>query len=239
MNSWLGQSGVVKTTPGSPASSASSSNTSREKALGYNYIAKDDDVWVYTGVTSATSDSSIVGFILINTRTAESHFYSIPGATEVSAMESAEGQVQHLRYTATFPILINVSNVPTYFIALKDGAGLVKKFAMIDIQRYQNVAIGDSVAECQKNYQALLTREGINISGGSVNSGNQVTGTIATLMTAVVDSNTHVYFTISGDAHIYDAALPGLMQIVKYKVGDSISFTYSEGDQSNTVTSIG
>lgn len=238
LNSWLGQSGVVKTTPGTISSSSSSTTTNKERALGYNYIAKDDDVWVYTGVTSATSDSSIVGFILINTRTAESHFYSIAGATEVSAMESAEGQVQHLRYTAAFPILINVSNVPTYFIALKDAAGLVKKFAMIDIQRYQNVATGDSVAECQKNYQALLTREGIDMTGGGL-SGNQITGTIANYMTAVIDSNTHVYFTIAGDPRIFDAALPGMMQIVRYKVGDAISFYASESGETWTVTSLG
>ena len=124
LNSWLGQSGVVKTTPGTAGSSSSSSatSTSKERVLGYNYIAKDDDVWVYTGVTSATSDTSIVGFILINTRTAESHFYSIAGATEVSAMESAEGQVQHLRYTATFPILINVSNLYLPKSYQQDGA---------------------------------------------------------------------------------------------------------------------
>lgn len=219
------------------SASSSTANTSRERALGYNYIAKDDDVWVYTGVTSATSDSSIVGFILINTRTAESHFYSIAGATEVSAMESAEGQVQHLRYTATFPILINVSDVPTYFIALKDAAGLVKKFAMIDIQRYQNVATGDSVAECQKNYQALLTREGIEMSSSSAGS-NEVTGTIATMVTAVIDSNSHFYFTIAGDPRIFDAALPGMMKIVKYKVGDTITFSATEAGETYTVTSI-
>lgn len=235
----MGQSGVVKTTPGTSYSSNSSSSSSgKVKTLGYNYIAKDDDVWVYTGVTSATSDTSIIGFILINTRTAESHFYSIAGATEVSAMESAEGQVQHLRYSATFPILINVSNVPTYFIALKDAAGLVKKFAMIDIQRYQNVATGDSVAECQKNYQALLTREGIDMTSSDAAKNNIVSGTIATMGTAVIESNSHVYFTIAGDSHIFDAALPGMLKIMKYKAGDTITISYGEAGETATVLSI-
>ena len=238
LNSWVGQSGVVKTTPGTTYSSSSSSSSGKSKTLGYNYIAKDDDVWVYTGVTSATSDTSIVGFILINTRTAESHFYSIAGATEVSAMESAEGQVQHLRYSATFPILVNISNVPTYFIALKDSAGLVKKFAMIDIQRYQNVATGDSVAECQKNYQTLLTREGINMVVSSGSGGQEATGKIKSMATAVIDGNSHFYFTLEGDSHIYDAALPGLINIVAYKVGDSIHIHYSEGDSTCTVIAI-
>ena len=144
INSWLGQNGVVQTTPGT------------DGALGYNYIAKDDDVWMYTGVTSATGDNSIVGFVLVNQRTSESHFYSVAGATEDSAMQSAEGQVQNLRYQATFPILINVSNTPTYFMALKDDAGLVKKYAMVDIRSYQNVAVGDTVADTQKAYMSLI-----------------------------------------------------------------------------------
>ena len=154
LNSFLGQEGVVRTTPGT------------DGTLGYNYIAKDDDVWVYTGVTSATADNSIIGFVLVNQRTQESHFYSVSGATEDSAMQSAEGQVQNLRYTSTFPLLINVSNQPTYFMALKDGAGLVKKFAMIDIQRYQNVAVGDTVADTQKAYEALLATNGVVAEGG-------------------------------------------------------------------------
>lgn len=240
LNSWLGQSGVVKTTPGSTYnSSASTSSGGRASTLGYNYIAKDQDVWVYTGVTSATSDTSIIGFILINTRTAESHFYSIAGATEVSAMESAEGQVQHLRYGATFPILINVSNQPTYFIALKDAAGLVKKFAMIDIQRYQNVAIGDTVADCQKSYQQLLVREGVNSGNNSEIKGTQASGTISHITSAVIDNNSHYYVTLNGDNKIYDFALPSMIEIVKYKVGDQITFKYTEGDKTCTVSSIG
>ena len=76
-----------------------------------------------TGVTSATGDESIVGFVLVNQRTAEAHFYSCAGVTESSAMQSAEGQVQNLRYEATFPILFNVNNTPTYFMALKGQRG--------------------------------------------------------------------------------------------------------------------
>lgn len=224
LNSWLGQKSVVKTTPGT------------DGQLGYNYIAKDDDVWVYTGVTSATSDSSIVGFVLVNQRTAESHFYSIAGATESSAMESAEGQVQNLRYTATFPILINVSNQPTYFMALKDSAGTVKKFAMLDIQRYQNVAIGDTVAECQKSYEALLATNGVDL--GPSGDLKTKTGVIARMAQAVIESNSHFYVKIEGDEAIYDFALPNMLDIVGYGVGDTITFTYIEGASTNSVQEI-
>ncbi|WP_251231180.1 Tat pathway signal sequence [Adlercreutzia aquisgranensis] len=220
LNSFLGQEGVVRTTPG------------LDGRLGYNYIAKDDDVWVYTGVTSATADNSIVGFVLINQRTAESHYYSVPGATEDSAMASAEGQVQNLRYTATFPLLINVANQPTYFMALKDSAGLVKKFAMIDIRRYQNVAIGDTVADCQKSYEQLLATNGVDTTDGIVLDTKHVSGTIVHMSQAVLEGNTHFYVKIDGDDGLYDFALPGLLDIVGYGVGDRIQFNYLETDSS-------
>ena len=214
LNSWLGQKNVVQTTPGTDGN------------VGYNYIAKDDDVWVYTGVTSATADNSIVGFVLVNQRTAESHFYSVAGATEESAMQSAEGQVQNLRYTATFPLLINVANQPTYFMALKDSAGLVKKFAMIDIQRYQNVAVGDTVAECQKSYEALLATNGVDTGDSMPTDVKQAKGIIATMAQAVIEGNSHYYVTLQGDPSIYDFPLPGMLEIVAYSAGDEISFTY-------------
>ena len=113
---------------------------------GYNYLAIDDDVWVYTGVTSITGDQSNVGFVLMNQRTMETRFYEVEGATEQSAMDSAEGQVQNLHYTATFPLLLNISGEPTYFIALKDDAGLVKMYAMVNVQKYQIVATVDTVS---------------------------------------------------------------------------------------------
>ncbi len=226
LNSVFGQKNVVQTTPGTDGN------------LGYNYIAKDDDVWVYTGVTSATADNSIVGFVLINQRTAESHFYPVAGATEESAMQSAEGQVQNLRYRATFPLLINVSGQPTYFMALKDDAGLVKQFAMLDIQRYQNVAVGNTVAECQKAYQALLATNGV-LADSNVDTGSlEAQGTISHIAQAVVEGNSHFYVTLEGDKGIYDFALPGLIEIVGYKEGDAIAFKYVEAEPTSPVEEI-
>ena len=226
LNSVFGQKNVVQTTPGTDGNP------------GYNYIAKDDDVWVYTGVTSATADNSIVGFVLINQRTAESHFYPVAGATEESAMQSAEGQGQNLRYQATFPLLINVSGQPTYFMALKDNAGLVKQFAMLDIQRYQNVAVGNTVAECQKAYQALLATNGVLAESGVDTGAVEKQGTIAHIAQAVVEGNSHFYVKLDDGSAIYDFALPGLIEIVGYKEGDAITFTYVEAEPTNPVEEI-
>ena len=85
----------------------------------YGYKVIDGDVWVYTGVTSVNADESNIGFVLMNERTAEAKYYKISGAEEYSAMSSAQGEVQHLGYIASFPSLINIGGEPTYIMAMK------------------------------------------------------------------------------------------------------------------------
>ncbi len=194
---------------------------------GYNYIALDDDVWVYTGVTSVSGDQSNVGFVLMNQRTMETKFYTVEGAIEDSAMSSAEGQVQNLGYRASFPLLLNISGEPTYFMALKDGAGLVKKYAMVNVQKYQWVAIGDTVQECEKAYVKLLATNGITKSGAS-GIYEQAKGKIASIAPVVVEGNTHYYVSLVQSEEIFDVNVADmtLVDIVKYTVGDTVSFEY-------------
>lgn len=194
---------------------------------GYNYIALEDDVWVYTGVTSVSGDQSNVGFVLMNQRTMETKFYTIEGAIEDSAMSSAEGQVQNLGYRATFPLLLNISDEPTYFMALKDGAGLVKKYAMVNVQKYQWVAIGDTVQECEKAYVKLLTTNGIT-KGETAGVFEQAKGKIASIAPIVIEGTTHYYICLEKSDEIFDVNLSDttLVDVVKYAVGDMISFEY-------------
>ena len=205
---------------------------------GYNYLAMNDDVWVYTGVTSITSDQSNVGFVLMNERTMETKYYQVEGAIEDSAMSSAEGKVQNLGYTATFPLLLNITNEPTYFIALKDDSGLVKMYAMVNVQKYQIVATGDSVSECEKNYMELMKQNGVNAETKESDSVKKATGTIAKITDAVVEGNTHQYILLENDSDIYDVSVVDYLDIVRYGVGDTITFEYMEGEQANTVLGI-
>ena len=218
INSVLGQKGCLQTTDG------------------YNYLAKDDDVWVYTGVTSVSGDRSNVGFVLMNQRTKETKYYEVAGAEEYSAMESAEGQVQNLGYQATFPLLLNISNEPTYFIALKDNAGLVKKYAMVNIQKYQNVAIGDTVSACEKTYVKMLRSGGGSVASEAAEE--TISGTIKKMAQVVVDGNTHFYVVLEESDLVFDIPIVDYMEIVKYDVGDKISIKYMEGDPVCTVSGL-
>lgn len=204
---------------------------------GYNYLAIDDDVWVYTGVTSVSGDESNVGFVLMNQRTMETKFYAIEGATEHSAMDSAEGQVQNLKYEATFPLLLNISGEPTYFIALKDNAGLVKKYAMVNVQKYQVVGIGDTVSECEEEYQELLLKEGIQVVEDN-REVDKITGVITKIAQGVVDGNSHYYIMIEGSDDIFDISVVQHIDIIRYEIGQEITMEYKVDEKSNIVLSI-
>lgn len=203
----------------------------------YNYIAMDDDVWVYTGVTSLMGDQANVGFVLMNQRTMETKYYRVEGAIEDSAMSSAEGQVQNLGYRSTFPLLLNIANEPTYFMALKDGAGLVKKYAMVNVQKYQWVAIGDTIEECKKNYLYLLNTNGI-VNENAVYE--EKSGVIELISPVVIDGTTHYYICLKGNDEIFDVNVgeTELLDIIRYQEEERITLVYERGDGLNVVTEI-
>lgn len=196
---------------------------------GYNYIALDDDVWVYSGVTSVSGDQSNVGFVLMNQRTMETRFYKVEGAIEDSAMSSAEGQVQNLGYVATFPLLLNIADEPTYFMALKDASGLVKKYAMVNVQKYQWVAIGDTIQECEKNYNGLLSTNGI--VSQNADALKTASGTITAIAPIVLEGTTHYYICLDSTDDMFDVdmSVEELVGIIRYREGDRITISYTEG----------
>lgn len=159
---------------------------------GYNYLVMNDDVYLYTGITSVASDESNLGFVLTNMRTKETNFYSVPGAEEYSAMASAEGQVQQMSYSATFPLLINLNGKATYLISLKDNAGLVKMYAFVDVVDYQKVVVTDSSKGIEAAALSYLGNESIDVDENKLITKDII---IKDIRTAIIDGYTYYYIT--------------------------------------------
>lgn len=193
---------------------------------GYNYLAMDDDVWLYTGLTSVGNDASNIGLILVNMRTKEAHYYIVSGATEYSAMDSAEGQVQNLAYEATFPVLLNIGNQPTYLVSLKDNAGLVKKFAFVNVEKYQQVAIGDTLDEAYSVYVKMLS------SGQIIDTGtlDEISGTIVQIDTAVKEGNTYFYIQLDNSEKIFVAAIQVDDLLAVLRPEDKVKIGYMDSE---------
>lgn len=193
-NSIFGQKNVVNTTEG------------------YNYLAMNDDIYLYTGITSVMSDESNLGFILSNMRTGETNFYSVPGAEEYSAMASAQGQVQQMNYVSTFPLLINLNNKPTYLVSLKDAAGLVKMYGFVDVQDYQKVVVTDASKGIEVASQNFLESYADEISDSIL---NKKTITIKSIKSATKSGNTYYYITDENNKKY----------VASITLGDSLAFT--------------
>lgn len=211
-NSIFGQKEVVMTTEG------------------YNYLAMNDDIYLYTGITSVVSDESNIGFILTNLRTKETKFYNVAGAEEYSAMASAEGQVQQMKYTSTFPLIINLNGKPTYLMSLKDNAGLVKMYAFVDYTDYQKVVVTDSKEGIIKAAQNYL---GENVITDDV---KEEKIKITEISTSVLDGTTYYY--LKSNDQVYRSSIKVNQTILPFiKIGDIVTITYKE-DELNEIIKI-
>ncbi len=226
-NSILGQKGVITTSPL------------------YNYIAKDDDVWMYTGVTSVTSDQSITGFVLINQRTKEAIYYSVTGGTETSAQQAAEGRVKDLGYSATNPLLLNIGGEPTYFMSLKDpNNNIVQQYALINVAQYNDNkmgATGTDLSKCLASYVAALKESGIKVDIDP----NEVvdpapiepekalataTGAIADIRTAVISGQSYYYIKLDSNAAYFSVKAADNETVVILNKGDNVTIAYESSE---------
>ena len=215
---------------------------------GYNYLALNDDVYMYTGVTSISSDQSIIGFILINQRTKEAVYYQQAGALEETARTSAQGKVQQYGYQATFPILLNVSGEPTYFMALKDSSQLVKMYAMVNVEQSTIVGVGSSLAECTENYANELEKNGVNVDVDVDSMGEEetsdtpkietvdVTGKVEEIRSIITGGETYFYIKLVDNATYYKVAVKDAERIVILNAGDTITFTVDKDAKGEIVT---
>ena len=215
-NSKFGQKNVVNTTEG------------------YNYLALNDDIYLYTGITSVVSDESNLGFILTNLRTGQTTFYDVPGAEEYSAMDSAKGQVQHMNYKSTFPLLINLNNRPTYLVSLKDDAGLVKMYAFIDVQDYQKVVVTDSSLGINKAASNYLTQYGEEVKK-NIFTTKEIT--IKSITSAVKEGNTYYYIVDTNNTK-YKAHINISDELPYLTTGSKIEVTYFEDSSIIDINSI-
>ena len=195
---------------------------------GYNYLEKDGDIWIYSGLTGASSDSANLGFILVNLRTHEALNISSPGANEISAMASAEGNVKNYGYTATFPLLVNVGGNPVYLMSLKDDAGLIKMYAMVDATDYQKVATV-SIDEGLEALKDNFISENINDFDNS--SLKEATITIKNI-TFLNSSGITKAFIVSSDDEHYKVELSEENEDVLafLNPGDIVDISYSPSD---------
>lgn len=200
-------------------------------------VYNNGNCYYYTGLSSAGADDGTVGFIMVNTRDKSATLYRMVGATEDAAMRSAEGKVQNMGYKATTPIPLNVSGIPTYFCTLKDSEGLVKQYAMLNIEDYSIVASGNTIMEAKRAYINAVNNSGSSIDFGAEVYGYSITGVVTRIGSNIENGNTYYYLILDGDeTKLYLASYMISEELPITREGDKVEVSYV--DESNGTINI-
>ncbi len=192
---------------------------------GYNTTLSKDGIVFYTGITPANSSESNIGFVLVSPRTGKAKFYSCVGAEESSAQSAVEGLVSDLKYTATFPTVINIAGKPTYFMTLKDGASLIQRYALCNVSNYSIAVQAPTVEEALSLY---LERLGVTsiVEEAPESETLSTSGTIAFLSQVSIDGTTYYCLQLDGDSNLYMSSIKLNPRQVFMTVADTVSIDY-------------
>jgi hypothetical protein len=189
----------------------------------------DNRSYWYTGITSVGGDESTIGFMLVDTRTKEATLYRQPGATESAAMQSAMGKVQEKGYQSSFPIMYNIAGIPTYVMSLKDQAGLIKMIAMVSVQDYSIVGVGDDLKETLRKYKEAFGKNGNTSIVHSKDKMLKLSGKVSRISMDISGGNTYYYLMLEGMQDKIFVSTSSLSKWVPLtQEGDSINIQYDE-----------
>jgi len=192
---------------------------------------EDNRAYWYTGLTSVGADEATVGFVLVDTRTKKAVWYRQSGATEFAAKNSAIGKIQEKRYSASAPIPYNINGIPTYVMTLKDDGGLVKMFAMVAIEDYTIVGVGNTLRETLMAY-----KNAFNMTGNKLNAKNSAQKTtlqsvVTRINNDVKNGNSFYYFTVKDYSNIFIGSSQISNALPVSSIGDSIEISFDSDTQ--------
>lgn len=219
----------------------------------YGYVMIDGEQYIYTGITSMNSDASNIAFLLASERTGKAYTIPMPAADESSAMDSAKGKVQQYGYDASFPSLVSIDGQATYVMVLKDSANLIRKYAMVNAESYNVVAVEDTLEQCRSSYEDAMRQAGISFesdgqempavsaNGGADSSDSQQSAdtkfstTVAVMQLADKDGTTYAYI-LGDDGNLYVVGYAdNAKALMTLSVGDAISGTAHDDGNGNMI----
>jgi len=192
---------------------------------------EDNKSYWYTGLTSVGADEATVGFVLVDTRTKKAVWYKQSGATEFAAQKSARGKVQEKRFSASTPIPYNINNIPTYMMTLKDDGGLVKMFAMVAIEDYTIVGVGNTLTETLMAYKNAYNMAGNKINPKSATQKQILNTVIQRINSDIKNGNSFYYFTVEGKENIFIGSSQISNELPVTFAGDSIVISFDDDTQ--------
>lgn len=212
-NSWIGQTGVWRTSYSYRDERKNKDDGEFANFYGYSSTVMDGEVVFYTGLTAANSAESNLGWLTIDTSTGKMTEYSVVGAEESSAQAAVEQLVSAQRYQATFPLPTNINGEASYVMCLKGNAGLVQGYAICNMENYSIAVQAATLPEAVDAYLTKLGKKPATDNAAETQPSTEASGTKD--VHAIFDSdrvvesysvevnNTVQYYYILDDGSIY------------------------------------
>ncbi|MEC9485435.1 MAG: hypothetical protein UMR38_06130 [Candidatus Izemoplasma sp.] len=202
LNSFLAQRGVLKSSDGKRT------------------IKNNNGLYYFTGLTSAGSDESTIGFVYMNVKTKEATLYQFPGATEYAAMSKTLTLIPQNNISTSFPIPINVNGSPTYYILIKGEDGRIIRHVFMNVTDLETYGIAEKKTNAYSDY---LLNLGISNQTNLTN----ITGEITDVTSYVNEGNTIYWVQIDNDVYyvinVSTFSFDKMRYFIEKDIGDTIT----------------
>jgi hypothetical protein len=111
-------------------------------------------------------------------------------------------------------------------MTLKDDGGLVKMYAMVAINDYTIVGVGNTMRETLTSYKNVFNMADNKIGNAQSSTKNSLVSTVTRFQMDVKNGQSFYYFMVDGYQPIFVGSSQISNQLPVTKVGDSIKISY-------------
>lgn len=188
---------------------------------GTRVIMNGDELFYFTGFTSAGSDESTIGFLYTGMKSKETKLFRFPGATEEAAMNKVVTLLPQNNISTSFPIPLNVEDVPTYFILIKGEDGRILRYVYVSVQDLEIYSMAETETAAYNNYL-------VKLSSTNSSSITDITGVMTDIVSYVSNGDTIYWIEIDDDKR-YKINVSNFTDIemsyfTSLNIGDTITF---------------
>jgi hypothetical protein len=191
----------------------------------------------FAGLTSpSSSDQSLTGIALVNSRDGSVNIYKMSGWNEQAVVNAVDAAVSNFKnYKGCQPIPYDCSGRLAYVVsvaATTDTGKVYQELGIVDAITGR-VCLGETKAKAFENYRRFMSQDGyeLNISG-SQQSGN-ITG-IVDRISSIISSNDLGYRLIylNNSVVIYEVPVSQFPEVALTNSGDNVHMEYADDNSS-------
>lgn len=131
------------------------------------FVKQGDKKYWFTGMTSVSAtDQSLVGAMMVETRTGKAYYYAMQGTDENGVVETVDASLgaDSVRWQPAMPIPYNIYGVATWVVVVISEEGIFQKIALVDINNINTIAVESNLERALQKYRVVLSQRGNEVA---------------------------------------------------------------------------